>query len=82
MLFVGDGNFFATMEKKQRIVVMLCLAYGIWHVSTQWTATLLSFLHWDTTTVMTIVQIGYIQAFGSFCNAIGAFFFGQVAILI
>lgn len=28
--------------------------------------------------VMTIVDIGYIQSFGSFCNAIGALAVGQV----
>uniref|UniRef100_A0A914UMH8 Major facilitator superfamily (MFS) profile domain-containing protein n=1 Tax=Plectus sambesii TaxID=2011161 RepID=A0A914UMH8_9BILA len=66
------------MEKKQQIVMMLCVIYGIWHLATQWTSTLISFLQWDTKTVMTIVQLGYIQSFGSFCNAIGAFFFGQL----
>ncbi|KAJ1361079.1 hypothetical protein KIN20_020256 [Parelaphostrongylus tenuis] len=58
---------------------VLCLIFGIWHMATQWTTTLLSFLQWDTTEVMTIIDLGYIQAFGSVCNAIGALAFGQMA---
>ncbi|KAK6019915.1 hypothetical protein OSTOST_14440 [Ostertagia ostertagi] len=65
------------LEKQQRVMLVLCLIFGLWHLGTQWTTTLLSFLQWDTTEVMTIVDLGYIQAFGSVCNAVGAFGFGQ-----
>ncbi|CAJ0592870.1 unnamed protein product [Cylicocyclus nassatus] len=68
-----------TIEKRQRVMLVLCLIFGIWHMGTQWTTTLLSFLQWDTVEVMTIVDLGYIQAFGSVCNAIGALAFGQMA---
>ncbi|CAI4222423.1 unnamed protein product [Auanema sp. JU1783] len=67
------------MEKKQKVMLVLCLIFGLWHMGTQWTTTLLSFLQWDTTEVMTIVDLGYIQAFGSLCNAAGALAFGQMA---
>ncbi|KAE9416265.1 hypothetical protein Angca_000912 [Angiostrongylus cantonensis] len=67
------------LEKQQRVLFVLCLIFGLWHIATQWTTTLLSFLQWDTTEVMTIVDLGYIQAFGSVCNAIGALAFGQMA---
>ncbi|VDK44428.1 unnamed protein product [Anisakis simplex] len=67
------------MEKKQRILLSLCFIFGLWNLGTQWTTTLLSFLQWDTIHVMTIVDIGYIQSFGSFCNAIGALAIGQLA---
>lgn len=66
------------LEKQHRVMLVLCLIFGLWHMGTQWTTTLLSFLQWDTTEVMTIVDLGYIQAFGSVCNAIGALAFGQV----
>ncbi|VDL72193.1 unnamed protein product [Nippostrongylus brasiliensis] len=68
-----------TLEKQHRVMLVLCLIFGLWHMGTQWTTTLLSFLQWDTTEVMTIVDLGYIQAFGSVCNAIGALAFGQMA---
>ncbi|XGW25076.1 hypothetical protein V3C99_006472 [Haemonchus contortus] len=67
------------LEKRQRVMLILCLIFFLWHMGTQWTTTLLSFLQWDTTEVMTIVDLGYIQAFGSVCNAIGALAFGQMA---
>uniref|UniRef100_A0A0M3HQJ0 MFS domain-containing protein n=1 Tax=Ascaris lumbricoides TaxID=6252 RepID=A0A0M3HQJ0_ASCLU len=67
------------MQKKQRVLLILCVIFGIWNMGTQWTTTLLSFLQWDTIHVMTIVDIGYIQSFGSFCNAIGALAIGQLA---
>ncbi|MFH4978502.1 hypothetical protein AB6A40_005211 [Gnathostoma spinigerum] len=67
------------MERKQKTLLILCAIFGIWNVGTQWTTTLLSFLQWDTIQVMTIVDIGYIQSFGSFCNAIGALAVGQLA---
>ncbi|EPB75908.1 transporter, major facilitator family protein [Ancylostoma ceylanicum] len=68
-----------SLEKQQRVMLVLCLIFGLWHMGTQWTTTLLSFLQWDTVEVMTIVDLGYIQAFGSVCNAIGALAFGQMA---
>ncbi|CAJ0964079.1 unnamed protein product, partial [Mesorhabditis belari] len=68
-----------SLERKQKVMLVLCLIFGIWHVGTQWTTTLLSFLQWDTDEVMTIVDLGYIQAFGSLCNAAGALAFGQIA---
>ncbi|KJH43751.1 transporter, major facilitator family protein [Dictyocaulus viviparus] len=68
-----------SFDKRQRVMFILCLIFGLWHMATQWTTTLLSFLQWDTTEVMTIVDLGYIQAFGSVCNAIGALAFGQMA---
>ncbi|KHN89077.1 hypothetical protein Tcan_15389 [Toxocara canis] len=67
------------MERKQRVLLILCFIFGLWNMGTQWTTTLLSFLQWDTIHVMTIVDIGYIQSFGSFCNAIGALAIGQLA---
>lgn len=66
------------MEKKQKILYTLCLIFGIWHFGTQWTTTLLSFLQWDTTEVMSIVDLGYIQSFGSLMNVIGALALGQM----
>ncbi|CAD6184338.1 unnamed protein product [Caenorhabditis auriculariae] len=60
-------------------MLVLCLIFGLWHFGTQWTTTLLSFLQWDTVEVMTITDLGYIQAFGSLCNAVGALAFGQMA---
>lgn len=66
------------MEKKQRILFTICVIYCVWHLGTQWTSTLLSFLQWDTVPVMSIIDLGYIQSFGSLCNAIGALLFGQV----
>ncbi|KAK6034198.1 hypothetical protein COOONC_28297 [Cooperia oncophora] len=68
-----------SLEKRQRVMLVLCLIFGLWHLGTQWTTTLLSFLQWDTTEVMTIVDLGYIQAFGSVWNALGALAFGQMA---
>ncbi|VDN24693.1 unnamed protein product [Gongylonema pulchrum] len=67
------------MERNQRVLLILCAIYGLWNIGTQWTTTLLSFLQWDTIHVMTIVDIGYIQSFGSFCNAFGALAVGQLA---
>ncbi|VDN02753.1 unnamed protein product [Thelazia callipaeda] len=67
------------MERNQRILLILCVVYGLWNNGSQWTTTLLSFLQWDTIHVMSIVDIGYIQSFGSFCNAIGALAAGQIA---
>jgi hypothetical protein len=49
------------LEKKQRVIGILCLIYGIWHFGTNWTTTLLSFLQWDTTDVLSIVDLAYIQ---------------------
>ena len=66
------------MDRKQKVMAVLCLIFGLWHLGTQWTTTLLSFLQWDTAEVMTIVDLGYIQAFGSLCNAFGALMIGQV----
>ncbi|CAI5437815.1 unnamed protein product [Caenorhabditis angaria] len=68
-----------SFEKKQRVMLILCLIFGLWHFATQWTTTLLSFLQWDTEEVMTITDLGYIQAFGSLCNAVGALAAGQLA---
>lgn len=70
----------AGMDRKQKVMAVLCLIFGLWHLGTQWTTTLLSFLQWDTTEVMTIVDLGYIQAFGSLCNALGALMIGQVGL--
>lgn len=67
-----------TLDKKQRVLAVLCVIYGLWHLGTQWTTTLLSFLQWDTTEVLSIVDLGYIQAFGSLCNAFGALAIGQM----
>lgn len=67
------------MEKKHRVLLILCVIFGLWNMGTQWTTTLLSFLQWDTIQIMTIVDIGYIQSFGSFCNALGALAVGQLA---
>lgn len=36
------------MERNQRIILLLCIIYGLWNIGTQWTTTLLSFLQWDT----------------------------------
>jgi hypothetical protein len=49
------------MEKKQKIITILCILYGIWHFGTNWTTTLLSFLQWDTTEILSIVDLAYIQ---------------------
>ncbi|CAB3410863.1 unnamed protein product [Caenorhabditis bovis] len=68
-----------SFEKKQKVMLVLCLIFGLWHFATQWTTTLLSFLQWDTEEPMTITDLGYIQAFGSLCNALGALAFGQLA---
>lgn len=68
-----------SLEKKQKVMFTLCLVFGLWHFATQWTTTLLSFLQWDTEEVMTITDLGYIQAFGSLCNAFGALAAGQLA---
>uniref|UniRef100_A0A8R1TIL0 MFS domain-containing protein n=2 Tax=Onchocerca TaxID=6281 RepID=A0A8R1TIL0_ONCVO len=67
------------MIRNQRILLSLCVIFGLWNIGTQWTTTLLSFLQWDTVHMMTIVDIGYIQSFGSFCNAVGALIIGQIA---
>ncbi|KAI6207475.1 hypothetical protein M3Y96_00012800 [Aphelenchoides besseyi] len=67
-----------TMDRKQKVLTVLWFIFGIWHFGTHWTTTLLSFLQWDTTEVMTIVDLAYIQAFGSLCNALGALFIGQL----
>jgi len=66
------------LDKKQRAIAILCLIYGIWHFGTNWTTTLLSFLQWDTVETLTIVDLAYIQAFGSLCNAIGSLAIGQM----
>ncbi|GMT26497.1 hypothetical protein PFISCL1PPCAC_17794, partial [Pristionchus fissidentatus] len=66
-------------DRKQQVMYVLMLIFFLWHMGTQWTTTLLSFLQWDTDEVMTIVDLGYIQAFGSLMNAIGALVFGQIA---
>ena len=65
-------------DKKQRILAILCLIYGTWHFGTNWTTTLLSFLQWDTVETLTIIDLAYIQAFGSLCNAMGSLAIGQV----
>uniref|UniRef100_A0A915Q7C5 Major facilitator superfamily (MFS) profile domain-containing protein n=1 Tax=Setaria digitata TaxID=48799 RepID=A0A915Q7C5_9BILA len=75
---IKDPSMTVVMDRNQRILLFLCIIYGIWNTGTQWTTTLLSFLQWDTIHVMTIVDIGYIQSFGSFCNAIGALAVGQL----
>jgi hypothetical protein len=67
-----------SMEKKHRVLGILALIYGIWHFFTNWTTTLLSFLQWDTAEPLTIIDLAYIQAFGSLCNAIGSLAIGQV----
>jgi len=48
-------------DKNQRAVGILCLIYGIWHFGTNWTTTLISFLQWDTTETLSIVDLAYIQ---------------------
>jgi hypothetical protein len=70
--------FCRNMERKSRTLLILCLAYAIWHTAGQWTNTLLTFLHWGTAPPMNVLQISYVQAFGSCCNAIGALILGQV----
>ncbi|CAK5012999.1 unnamed protein product [Meloidogyne enterolobii] len=65
-------------DKNQRAVGILCLIYGIWHFGTNWTTTLISFLQWDTTETLSIVDLAYIQAFGSLCNAVGSLAIGQM----
>ncbi|GMR52293.1 hypothetical protein PMAYCL1PPCAC_22488 [Pristionchus mayeri] len=67
------------LDKKQQVMFVLMLIFFLWHMGTQWTTTLLSFLQWDTDEVMTIVDLGYIQAFGSLMNAVGSLVFGQIA---
>lgn len=64
-------------DKKHKILGILCLIYGIWHFGTNWTTTLVSFLQWDTIEVLSIVDLSYIQAFGSLCNALGSLAIGQ-----
>lgn len=66
------------IEKKQKVISILCIIFGIWHFGTNWTTTLLSFLQWDTIEILTIIDLAYIQAFGSLCNAGGALAIGQV----
>ncbi|PAV80401.1 hypothetical protein WR25_03566 [Diploscapter pachys] len=68
-----------SLDRKQRVMLVLGAIFCLWHLGTQWTTTLLSFLQWDTAEVMTIVDLGYIQAFGSIANALGALVFGQIA---
>lgn len=65
-------------DKNQRAIGVLCLIYGIWHFGTNWTTTLISFLQWDTTESLSIVDLAYIQAFGSLCNAVGSLAIGQM----
>uniref|UniRef100_A0A914I6G5 Major facilitator superfamily (MFS) profile domain-containing protein n=1 Tax=Globodera rostochiensis TaxID=31243 RepID=A0A914I6G5_GLORO len=65
-------------DKKHKILGVLCLIYGIWHFGTNWTTTLVSFLQWDTIEVLSIVDLSYIQAFGSLCNAFGSLAIGQM----
>uniref|UniRef100_A0A1I8C3B9 MFS domain-containing protein n=1 Tax=Meloidogyne hapla TaxID=6305 RepID=A0A1I8C3B9_MELHA len=65
-------------DKNQRAIGVLCLIYGIWHFGTNWTTTLISFLQWDTTESLSIVDLAYIQAFGSLCNAVGSLAIGQI----
>ncbi|CAD5209315.1 unnamed protein product [Bursaphelenchus xylophilus] len=57
---------------------VLCLIFGLWSFGTNWTTTLLSFLQWDTVEVLSIIDLAYIQAFGSLCNAVGALVIGQM----
>lgn len=66
------------MDRKKQVMSVLCLIFGLWSFGTNWTTTLLSFLQWDTVEVMSIVDLSYIQAFGSFCNAFGALLIGQI----
>ncbi|KAH7699273.1 Protein Y71G12B.25 [Aphelenchoides avenae] len=66
-----------SLDRKQRALSSLCVIFGIWHFGTNWTTTLISFLQWDTIEILTIVDLSYIQAFGSFCNALGALAIGQ-----
>lgn len=67
-----------TMDRKQKVISILCIIFGIWHFGTNWTTTLLSFLQWDTAEILSIIDLAYIQAFGSICNAAGALAIGQV----
>lgn len=67
-----------SLDRKQKVMAIICLIYGIWNFGTNWTTTLLSFLQWDTIEVLSIVDLAYIQAFGSLCNAVGSLAFGQV----
>jgi MFS family permease len=66
------------MDKKKQVLTILWIIYGLWNFGTHWTTTLLSFLQWDTVEVMSIIDLAYIQAFGSLCNALGALFIGQL----
>jgi MFS family permease len=70
------------MDRKKRVISVLCFVFGFWHFGTNWTTTLVSFLQWDTVEVLTIVDLAYIQAFGSLCNAIGALAFGQLTDIV
>lgn len=69
------------MDRKQKVISILCVIFGIWHFATNWTTTLLSFLQWDTVEVLSIIDLAYIQAFGSICNAFGALVIGQVKLI-
>jgi len=66
-------------KQKQRTLFLLCLSYGVWHTASQWTTTLVSFLHWDARPPLDVLQISYVQAAGSVCNALGALMLGQVS---
>ena len=66
------------MKRKSHTLLLLCMCYGLWHTASQWNSTLLSFLHWDTRPPINVLQVAYVQAFGSLCNAMGAFVLGQV----
>ncbi|CAD5206485.1 unnamed protein product [Bursaphelenchus okinawaensis] len=66
------------MDRRQKVMFVLCIIFGLWSFGTNWTTTLLSFLQWDTTEVLSIVDLAYIQAFGSLCNAVGALVIGQM----
>ncbi|KAI6182450.1 Membrane transporter [Aphelenchoides bicaudatus] len=66
------------MDRKKQVLTILWVIYGLWNFGTHWTTTLLSFLQWDTVEVMSIIDLAYIQAFGSLCNALGALLIGQL----
>uniref|UniRef100_A0AC35TQ59 MFS domain-containing protein n=1 Tax=Rhabditophanes sp. KR3021 TaxID=114890 RepID=A0AC35TQ59_9BILA len=66
------------IDKKKKTLFILCVIFGIWHVGTQHTTTLISYLQWETTVPLTIVDLGYIQSFGALMNAVGALILGQL----
>lgn len=56
------------LDKKQQVMFVLMLIFFLWHMGTQWTTTLLSFLQWDTDEVRRSYTCKHLQTSGWRCN--------------